>query len=501
MRIGTSVAIAVLLAACSFAPNYERPPTDPPAAWRVPGAEVGSLAELAWWQVFQDETLQDLIRIALAENKDLRIAVVRIAQARAEAGIVGAALYPQVGASGSADREKSSARTYPPLRAPFTNNTFALGADAAFELDLWGRLRNASDAARANLLATEDAQRTVEITLVSDVAQAYFELRALDQDLEVALRTRDIRGESLRIVRSRYDRGISSALDLAQAQRQFEGSVAAIPLIEKQLAQTENRLSILLGRNPGAVARGIALASQPVPPEVPAGLPSALLEQRPDLRAAEQRIVQANARIGEARALYFPRIALTGSYGYSSKSLSDLFSGPARVWQGAAGFTVPIFDAGRISSTVDLAKAQQEEAMLPLPAVGAAGVSRSRRRADRLSEDARIPRCAGAAGGRGEPHLHHRREALSARRVELHRGAGRPAGAVQRGAFPYPRPARRTGCRRAALQGPRRRMAAATGGGAGRCHRCRCRHDFRAVRPMAPNPRTGPRFEGHCSGP
>ena len=355
---------AALLASCSFAPKYERPQTDPPAAWRVPDAEAGSLADLAWWQVFQDETLQDLIRIALAENKDLQIAVTRIAQARAEAGIVNAALFPQIGASGSAAREKYSERTYPQLRAPFTNNDFALGANAAFELDLWGRLRNATAAARANLLATEDAQRTVVITLVSDVAQAYFELRAFDQDLAVALRTRDTRAESLRIVKSRYDRGIASELDFAQAQRQYEGAVAAIPLIEKQIAATENRLSILLGRNPGAVARGIALAAQPVPPEVPAGLPSTLLEQRPDLRAAEQRIIQANARIGEARALYFPRIALTGDFGYASQSLSDLFTGPARVWQGAAGFTVPIFDAGRISSTVDLAKARQEEAIL-----------------------------------------------------------------------------------------------------------------------------------------
>jgi multidrug efflux system outer membrane protein len=362
-----SAAIAVgtlLLAGCSFAPKYERPPTDTPTAWRVSDADAVSLADLAWWQLFQDETLQELIGIALVQNKDLQIAVARIGQARADLGFVNAALFPQIGASGAAAREKSSALTYPPLREPFTNNTFSLGGDAAFELDLWGRLRNAADAARANLLATEDAQRTVAITLVSEVAQAYFELRALDQDLDVARRTREVRGESLRIVKSRYDRGIASELDFAQAQRQYEGAVAVIPLIEQQIAQTENRLSILLGRNPGAVARGIALAQQPAPPDVPAGLPSALLEQRPDLRAAEQRIVQANARIGEARALYFPRIALTGSYGYASKSLSDLFSGPARVWQGGAGFTVPIFDAGRISATVDLARAQQEEAIL-----------------------------------------------------------------------------------------------------------------------------------------
>ena len=355
---------ALLLASCSFAPKYERPPTDPPGQWRVSDSGAGSLADLPWWQVFQDPALQELIRIALAENKDLKIAVTRIAQARAEAGVANAALFPQIGASGSASREKSSERTYPQLPAPFTNNNFAVGADAVFEVDLWGRLRNASDAAQANLLATEDAQRTVVITLVSDVAQAYFELRANDQDLGVAVRTRDTRAESLRIVKSRYDRGVAAELELAQAQRQYEGAVASVPLLEKQIAQTENRLSILLGRNPGAVVRGIALNEQPAPPDVPAGLPSALLEQRPDLRAAEQRIVEANARIGEARALYFPRIALTGNYGYASKSLSDLFSGPARVWAGAAGFAVPIFDAGRISSTVDLAKARQQEAIL-----------------------------------------------------------------------------------------------------------------------------------------
>jgi multidrug efflux system outer membrane protein len=363
-RVAVVLSCAALLAGCSFAPKYERPQTDPPTAWRVPDAEGASLAELAWWQVFQDEALQVLVRTALAENRNLAIATVRIEQARAQAGIVDAALYPQISATGSAARQKSSAVTYPQLREPFTNNDFALSAGAAFELDLWGRLRNASAAARANLLATEDAQQTVYISLVSEVAQTYFQLRASDQDLEVAVRTRDTRAESLRIVQSRYDKGIASELDLAQAQRQYEGAVAAIPLIEQQIAQTENALSILLGRNPGPIVRGIALAQQPLPPEVPAGLPSALLEQRPDLQAAEQRIVQANAQIGEARALYFPRIALTGDYGYASKSLSDLFSGPARVWQGAAGFAVPIFDAGRIDATVDLTQARQREAIL-----------------------------------------------------------------------------------------------------------------------------------------
>lgn len=364
IRLLPFVMTVVVLASCSFAPKYQRPTTDPPGEWRVRDTGAGSLADLAWWNVFHDPALQELIRIALAENKDLQIAVTRIAQARAELGVVSAALFPQVGASGSAGREKVSERTYPRLPPPFTNNNFALGADAAFEVDLWGRLRNATDAARANLLATEEAQRTVVITLVSDVAQSYFELRARDQDLEIAVRTRVTRAESLRIVRSRYDRGIAGELDLAQAQRQYEGAVATIPLLEKEIAEIENRLSILLGRNPGAVVRGIPLAEQTVPPEVPAGLPSALLEQRPDLRAAEERVVEANARIGEARALYFPRIALTGSFGYASQSLSDLFTGPARVWTGAAGFTVPIFDAGRISSLVDLAQARQQEAIL-----------------------------------------------------------------------------------------------------------------------------------------
>ncbi|HQR53722.1 MAG TPA: efflux transporter outer membrane subunit [Burkholderiales bacterium] len=363
-RTVAALVCAALLAGCSFAPKYERPQVDPPSAWRTPDAEGGSLAELAWWQLFQDEALRALIQIALAENRDLMIASARVEQARAQAGVVNSALFPQIGASGSAARERYSELTYPKLPEPFTNNDFTLSAGAAFEVDLWGRLRNASAAARANLLATEDAQRTVYITLVSDVAATYFQLRAFDQDLEVAIRTRDTRAESLRIVQSRYDRGIASELDRAQAQRQYEGAVAAIPLIEQQVAQTENALSILLGRNPGAIVRGIALAQQPLPPAVPAGLPSSLLEQRPDLQAAEQGIVQANAQIGEARALYFPRITLTGDFGYASKSLSDLFTGPARIWQGAAGFTVPIFDAGRIDSTVDLAQAKQREAIL-----------------------------------------------------------------------------------------------------------------------------------------
>jgi outer membrane protein, multidrug efflux system len=356
---------AVLIASCSFAPEYSRPRTDPPADWR--GTSIRSpesLGDMEWWQVFEDKTLQELIRIALAENKDQQIAVTRIAQARADLGIVSAALLPRLDGGGSAAREKFSERTYPSLPPPFTNNDFRLGGDAAFELDLWGRLRNATDAARANLLATDEAQRTVVITLVSTVAQVYFELRALDQDLEIAVRTRDTRAETLRIIKSRYDRGTTSELDLASAERQYEAALAAIPVLEKQIAETENQLSILIGRNPDAIPRGIALAAQSVPPEVPAGLPSALLERRPDLRGAEERIVEANARIGEARALYFPRIALTGSLGYASQSLSSLFVGPARIWHGAASFTVPIFDAGRTSSTVDLAKSRQEEAIL-----------------------------------------------------------------------------------------------------------------------------------------
>jgi multidrug efflux system outer membrane protein len=360
-----AVCAAWLIAGCSFAPSYERPPGEPPAAWRVADAgAASSLADLDWWALFRDPALQALIRTALAENKDLKIAVVRILQAQAGVGIVGAAQYPQLGVGGSASREAFPQIAYPPFPAPYTNTNLALGLGIAFELDLWGRLRNASDAARAHLLATEMAQRTVLITLVSDVAQSYFELRARDQDLLTAQRTSETRAESLRIVQRRYDRGIASELDLAQAQRQYEGALASIPLIEKAIAQTENRLSILLGRNPGPVARGAPLSEQVAPPEVPAGLPSALLERRPDLRAAEQRIVQANARIGEAKALYFPSISLTGSYGSTSQQLSDLFSGPAKVWQGLVAFSVPIFDAGRIGATVDLAQARQQEAIL-----------------------------------------------------------------------------------------------------------------------------------------
>lgn len=360
-----ALCLAIALAACSFAPKYTRPGTDAPADWRgVPARSSASLADLAWWQVFDDPALQALIGVALEQNKEVQVAAARIAQARAVLGVKQADQWPDVFATGSARRERWSAKTYPAPPPPLTHAIYDVGLNAAFEVDLWGRLRNSTAAARADLLATEEARRTIVISLVADVALAYFELRALDQDLAIARHTAETRAESLRIVQRRFDRGISSELDRSLAQRQYQGALAAIPVLERRIAESENRLSVLLGRNPGGIARGIALAKQPLPPDVPAGLPSALLERRPDLQQAEQLLIAANARVGEARALYFPRIALTGDFGYQSVALSDLLTTPANFWQVGASFAQPVFDAGRITSRVDLAKAQKDEAAL-----------------------------------------------------------------------------------------------------------------------------------------
>jgi multidrug efflux system outer membrane protein len=237
-------------------------------------------------------------------------------------------------------------------------------ADLTFEIDIWGRLRRASEAARAELLASEEARRAVVMTLVSDVASAYLRLRQLDLELETTRRNVASRRGSLGIVRERLEAGLTSALDLRQAEAELASTAAQIPDLERQIVQTENQLSILLGRNPGAINRGRPLTGQTSPPAVPAGLPSALLERRPDIRQAEAGLVSANARIGVAKAAFFPQISLTGFFGVESASLSDLFTGPSRVWQFGPTVTLPIFNAGRNRANLEVAEARQREAMV-----------------------------------------------------------------------------------------------------------------------------------------
>jgi multidrug efflux system outer membrane protein len=358
--------VAVLaLAGCTLGPDYRRPEVPAPESWRdgPASADSASLADLAWWELFEDDELRELVRTALEANKDLRIAVTRVDQARALLGVTRADQFPQVNAGASATTNRFS-DTVPPRNQGGTTGLYSTTIDMAFELDVWGRLRRATEAARADLLSTEEARHAVVMTLVSDVATAYLRLRQLDLELETTRRSVESRRGSLSLVRDRFEAGLTTALDLRQAEAELASTGAEIPEIERQIAQTENLLSVLLGRNPGPIGRGRPLTGQTSPPSIPAGLPSALLERRPDIRQAEQVLVAANARIGVAKAAFFPQIFLTGFFGVESASLSDLFTGPSRIWQFGPTVTLPIFNAGRNRANLQLTEARQQETLI-----------------------------------------------------------------------------------------------------------------------------------------
>jgi len=364
-RLAASAVLGLVLAGCTLGPDYRRPTVPTPGAWRdgTPTPDPASLADLSWWELFQDQELRDLVRVSLEANKDLRIAVTRVDQARAQLGITRAAHFPQVDAGASATTNRTS-DTVRPRGQGGDFGLLSTTVDLSFELDLWGRLRRASEAARAELLASEETRHAVVMTLVSDVAAAYLQLRELDLELEITRRTVAARQQSLGIVRDRFEGGLTSALDLRQAETDLASTAALIPDLERQITQTENQLSILLGRNPSGIGRGRPLTGQTFPPTVPAGLPSALLERRPDIRQAEETLVAANARVGVAKAAFFPQISLTGFFGVESVALSDLFTGPSRIWQFGPSVTLPIFNAGRNRANLQLTEAQQREALL-----------------------------------------------------------------------------------------------------------------------------------------
>ena len=297
--------------------------------------EPESIAELKWFEVFKDEELQELIRTALTQNYDLRDAVARVDAARANLGITQADQYPNfgVGADVTAiERSRRGELTIP--RGTSRQRTFGTVFLNlfTFEIDIWGRLRRATESARAQLLATDWNRKTVITTLISDVATAYFNLLELDMELAIAKNTLATREESLRVIKVQAQGGIATLLDVRQGEQLVYGAAESIPNAERQIEQTENQISLLLGRNPGPVTRSRLLTEQQTPPEVPAGLPSSLLERRPDIQAAEQILVAANANIGVAKAAYFPQITLTGEFGYQSTALSNLFSGSRRLW-------------------------------------------------------------------------------------------------------------------------------------------------------------------------
>jgi multidrug efflux system outer membrane protein len=365
MRAPTAALLALPLAACMLGPNYHRPAVDVPSTYRFEAAEARDTANAAWWQQFQDPVLDQLIADALAHNLSVQIAAANVEQAAAALTQAKAPLYPQAGygAEGAKQRGSETGATPIPPSVANPQTSYQVLAGASWELDLWGRIRRLSEAARAQLLATEEARRGVVLSLVGSVANTYVQLRAFDEQLVIARRTKDAYGESVRLFELQHKHGLKSKMTVEQARTQYETAAAAIPLIEAQIAQTENALSILLGRNPGEVPRGRSIVDLSLPP-VPSGIPSAVLEQRPDLRQAEQILVAANARIGAAKALYFPTISLTGAYGTASADLDSLFKGPSKVWSYAGSVTGPIFAGGAIRAGVRQAEAARKAAEL-----------------------------------------------------------------------------------------------------------------------------------------
>jgi len=359
--------LVVLLTACTLGPDYERPPVTTPEQWRQAAAEEASVANISWWDLFQDEQLRMLITIALEENRDLKIAVERIEEARARYGFSRADLYPQVDAKAVGGVLKTSEGTllHTPEGASGNDpkDIYHVGVGLSWELDFFGRIRRANEAELANLNATNEARRAVTIALVANVARAYIELRDLDLRLEISRRTLDSRREYLDLARDRFEGGVTPELDWRQAEAEYHRVESFVYEIEKLVSQKENEISYLLGHNPAAVTRGRPLDQQPVPPEVPAGLPAALLERRPDVREAEQRLIAANALIGEAKARRFPQISLTGSYGVASTDLGDLIEETSISWNVLGSLVQPIFSAGKNKRRVEVRESQQRQAV------------------------------------------------------------------------------------------------------------------------------------------
>jgi outer membrane protein, multidrug efflux system len=364
---------AVLLSSCAVGPNYARPTVKTPQAFRapepLPPQQAASLADLKWFEVFKDEELQGLIRTALEQNYDLRDAVARVEQARANLGITRSEQLPQFSAGAALEVTRLSRDGQTPLPVSFVQEQNRNWGQASlnllsFEVDIWGRLRRSTEAALANLLNADENRKAVVTTLVSDVATDYFTLLQLDYELEISRSTLDTRQESLRLVQDRRGGGVATLLDLRQAEQLVSSAAQTIPTLQQQREQTENQISLLLGRNPDAVARGRKFMEQEMPPDVPAGLPSALLERRPDIRAAEQALIAANANIGVAKAAYYPQLSLSGFLGGQSTQLASLFSGPHSAWSFVPQLTQPIFAAGRLKSNVKLAEAERDSALV-----------------------------------------------------------------------------------------------------------------------------------------
>jgi multidrug efflux system outer membrane protein len=359
--------ITLLLSGCAVGPNYKRPSVNVPGTYRgaIPPeatqAAAESLGDQKWWEVFEDLQLQDLIHTALQQNYDVRIAATRILEARAQVGITRADQLPTINAGAQTIDQRSPRTKFFPA---YETSAHQVDLSLAWELDFWGKYRRANESARATLLATQWAREAVISTLVSDVAAAYFQLRELDLQLEISRRTLASRQNSLQLTQVLAKGGGTSMLDVRQAEQLVFTAAETIPDLERRIEQQENFISTLLGNNPGPIARGTKLTDQPHSPDIPAGIPSSLLERRPDIRQAEAQLIAANAQIGVAKAAYFPQISLTASSGFQSSALTSLFTGPAGLWNFGGSLAQPIFAGGRIRSGVRLSEARQQEAAL-----------------------------------------------------------------------------------------------------------------------------------------
>ncbi len=366
-RILALTSSAFLLAGCAVGPNYQRPQVPSPPQFRdtpAPGPE--SIADTKWFDLFHDEQLTGLVKKALAQNYDLQIASARVLEARAQLGITRAKGFPEVDGNLSFNAVKPTSDGATTFIKPGTNldSSYTQGGfTLSWELDVWGRIRRLNEAARAQYLATEEARKGVITTLISDVTSNYFNLREADLEVSIAEKTKAIAENSLRLTTVRRTGGVATSLDVRQSEQLLYSATSQIAAAKRQTEQTENLLSLLVAQNPQAIQRGKELTAITNPPAVPAGLPSALLERRPDIRQAEQNLIAANANIGAAKAQYFPQITLTGLLGTQSRQLMNLFTANARNFNIAPGFTVPIFEAGRLRNGVRLTEAQQKEAL------------------------------------------------------------------------------------------------------------------------------------------
>ena len=365
LLVAAAAAAAAALAGCTLGPDYKRPEVAAPAAFQYEPKDAAATADTLWWRQFQDAVLDQLIDEALQHNTNVQIAAANVEQAAAVLTQTRSQLFPQVGYGAGAQRERSVEPAFAALIPNYPNPSSAYQAalQASWEIDLWGRIRRQSEAAYANVLATDEARRGVILTLVANVANSYLQLRGLDSQLAVAKKTLQTYKESVDLFQLQFQYGQVSLMNVAQAQSQYETAAAQIPLLEQQIAQTQNSLAVLIGRDPGPIMRGKSVDDLTLP-QVPAGVPSALLERRPDLLQAEQQLIAANAQIGAAKALYFPTISLTGAFGSASADLSKLFSGPAKVWSYAGTVAGPIFSFGAVSGQVMQAEAAQNAALL-----------------------------------------------------------------------------------------------------------------------------------------